>query len=275
MINLPYLDIDEKDLLNQIIQSKQASNRIILENIKSAIFEDYDNYSYIERYLENLKADTRISNVEKELLQSLYKQGKKIDEIKERIKKDMPDAIQEKCPYCMLSEPNTLDHYLDKGTFPEYSVYAKNLVPCCSRCNNLKGSKFLCDNGKRMFISFYFDEIPQYSFLKIYIGIKNNIPYVEQLALIFEEEKEVNEIIEMHYAELKLFERYKLPISNRLSSLLYELKSYDGYSVDKLKEVIELRIQITAKIYGNNFWETCLYRSVLENEELLNLLCKK
>lgn len=275
MINLPYLGIDERDLLDQIIQSKQASNRISLENIKSAIFEDYDNYSDNERNLENLEADARIGNVEKELLQSSYKQGKKIGEIKERIKKSMPDAIQEKCPYCMLSESTTLDHYLDKGSFPEFSVYAKNLVPCCSRCNNLKGSKFLSDNGKRMFISFYFDEIPQYSFLKICIGVKDNIPYVEQLAIIFEEEKEVNEIIKMHYAELKLFERYKLPISNRLSSLLYELRSYEGYSVDKLKEVIELRIQITEKIYGNNFWETCLYRGVLENEELLNLLCKK
>lgn len=75
--------------------------------------------------------------------------------------------------------------------------------------------------------------------------------------------------------ELKLFERYKLPISNRLSSLLCELRTYEGYSVDKLKEVIELRIQIVEKIYGNNFWEVCLYRGVLENEELLNLLCEK
>lgn len=275
MINLPYLDIDENDLLNQIIQSKQASNRIVLENIKSAIIEDYGNYSDNERNLENLEADTRISNVEKELLQSSYKQGKKISEIKERIKKGMPDAIQEKCPYCMLSEPTTLNYYLDKSSFPEYSVYAKNLVPCCSRCNSLKGSKFLSDNGKRIFISFYFDEIPQHPFLKIYIGIKDNIPYVKQITLMFEEEKEVNDIIEMHYAELKLFERYKLPISNRLSSLLYELKAYNGYSVDKLKEVIKIRIQITEKIYGNNFWETCLYRGVLENEELLNLLCKK
>lgn len=274
MINLPYLGVDENDLLDQIIQSKQSPNRVILENIRSAIYEDYDNYSNNEKNLENMEADIRIGNVEKELLQASYKQGKKIGEIKERIKKSMPNAIQEKCPYCMLSEPTTLDHYLDKGTFPEYSVYAKNLVPCCPRCNTLKGSKFLSDSGKRMFISFYFDEMPQASFFKIYIGIKDNIPYIEELNIDFEEEKEVNEIIERHYVELKLFERYKLPISNRLSSLLCELRTYEGYSVDKLKEVIELRIQIVEKIYGNNFWEVCLYRGVLENEELLNLLCE-
>ena len=162
-----------------------------------------------------------------------------------------------------------------KGTFPEYSVYAKNLVPCCSYCNSLKGSKFLSDSGKRMFISFYFDEMPQTSFLKIYIGIKDNIPYIEQFAIDFEEEKEVNEIIETHYAELKLFDRYKLPISNRLSSLFYELRTYEEYSVDKLKEVIELRIQTTEKIYGKNYWEVCLYKGVLKNEELLELLCEK
>lgn len=275
MINLPYLGIDEKQLLNQIILSKQSSNRTVLENVKSAIFEDYDDYSDNEMNLENMEPDNRIGNEEKELLHASYKQGKRISEIKESIKKSMPDAIQEKCPYCMLSEPTTLDHYLDKGTFPEYSVYVKNLVPCCSYCNSLKGSKFLSGSGKRMFISFYFDEIPQTSFLKIYIGIKDNIPYIEQFAIDFEEEKEVNEIIETHYAELKLFERYKLPISNRLSSLFYELRTYEEYSVDKLKEVIELRIQTIEKIYGKNYWEVCLYKGVLKNEELLELLCEK
>ena len=55
MINLPYLGIDENDLLDQIIQSKQSPNRVILENIRSAIYEDYDNYSNNERNFEPFK----------------------------------------------------------------------------------------------------------------------------------------------------------------------------------------------------------------------------
>ena len=54
MINLPYLGVDENDLLDQIIQSKQSPNRVILENIRSAIYEDYDNYSNNEKNLENM-----------------------------------------------------------------------------------------------------------------------------------------------------------------------------------------------------------------------------
>ena len=60
---------------------------------------------------------------------------------------------------------------------------------------------------------------------------------------------------------------------------IFEQCSYDydknSEITKNLKEVIELRIQIVEKIYGNNFWEVCLYRGVLENEELLNLLCEK
>lgn len=78
MINLPYLGIDENDLLDQIIQSKQSPNRVILENIRSAIYDDYDNYSNNEKNLENMEADIRIGNVEKELLQASYKQGKRL-----------------------------------------------------------------------------------------------------------------------------------------------------------------------------------------------------
>lgn len=275
MISLVSLGIDEKQLLNQIIQNKKYSNKIVLENIKPVIFEDYDDYCDNEMNLERVEPDIRIGDREKELLHASYNQGKRISEIKQSIKQSMPDGIKEKCPYCMLSEPTTLDHYLDKETFPEYSVYAKNLVPCCSYCNSLKGSKFLSHSGKRMFISFYFDEIPQTAFLKICLGIKDNIPCIEHLEIEFDEEKEVNEVIKMHYKELRLFERYKLPISNRLSSLFQELTIYKGFSVDKLKEVLEIRIRSAEKIYGKNYWEVCLYRGVLENKELLEFFCKK
>ena len=77
--------------------------------------------------------------------------------IKAKITEIMPSAIKEKCPYCMLSEPGTFDHYIGKGEFPEFSILSKNLVPCCSKCNSKKGEKFLSENGKRIFISFYFD----------------------------------------------------------------------------------------------------------------------
>lgn len=275
MIKLTPLCIDEKDAFEQIISRKRMPDRMALENIKPAIFEDYDMYINNETNLQVLSPDDRIGDVEKELLRAAYKEGKKIEEIKKKIKKSMPDVIKEKCPYCMLSEPDTFDHYLDKGNFPEYSVFSRNLVPCCSRCNRLKGSKFHTINRERMFISFYFDELPKNSFLKVRIDIENNIPYLRQLTIEFEDNAEINNIIETHFEELRLRDRYILPISTRLGCIWEELSYFEEYSVERLKDIIKIKMKALEKKYGNHYWETCLYKGILANDDLIRLMCKK
>lgn len=46
------------------------------------------------------------------------------------------------CPYCGISNPLTLDHYLPRNTsdFPHFSFAAFNLVPACSSCQTAKGT---------------------------------------------------------------------------------------------------------------------------------------
>ncbi len=49
-------------------------------------------------------------------------------------------AIEEQvCPYCGGMQPETLDHYLEKSVFPEFSIFSLNLIPSCARCNILAG----------------------------------------------------------------------------------------------------------------------------------------
>ncbi len=43
------------------------------------------------------------------------------------------------CPMCGGFGNGTLDHYLPKDDYPEYSFFSKNLVPACS-CNSLRGT---------------------------------------------------------------------------------------------------------------------------------------
>jgi hypothetical protein len=42
------------------------------------------------------------------------------------------------CPVCGSDGTGTLDHYLPKAIFPEFSFFSKNLVPACSKCNARK-----------------------------------------------------------------------------------------------------------------------------------------
>jgi hypothetical protein len=48
-----------------------------------------------------------------------------------------------KCPFCGgIGHATTLDHYLPKANFPQYSICPGNLVPCCRDCNTSKRASF-------------------------------------------------------------------------------------------------------------------------------------
>jgi 5-methylcytosine-specific restriction endonuclease McrA len=40
------------------------------------------------------------------------------------------------CPMCGSSVTGSVDHYLPKEDFPEFSVMAANMVPACAHCNS-------------------------------------------------------------------------------------------------------------------------------------------
>jgi hypothetical protein len=42
------------------------------------------------------------------------------------------------CPNCGFGHAETLDHYLSKAGYPQFSVLPANLVPACARCNHGK-----------------------------------------------------------------------------------------------------------------------------------------
>ncbi|WP_426234417.1 HNH endonuclease [Pseudomonas sp. TWP3-2] len=57
------------------------------------------------------------------------------------------DVLIGSCPMCGNSAVGTVEHYLPKTPFPEFSVFSWNLVPSCNSCNQKRGSKHA--NGVR------------------------------------------------------------------------------------------------------------------------------
>jgi hypothetical protein len=61
------------------------------------------------------------------------------------------------CPMCGSPGTGSLDHFLPRTTFPEFSIFRANLVPACAPCNSAsKGQLYRRDPGER-FIHPYFD----------------------------------------------------------------------------------------------------------------------
>ena len=75
------------------------------------------------------------------------------------------------CPACGEDgTPNTLDHYLPKQSYPEFSITACNLFPMCDICQGEKGTSTVNAVNERLFLHPYFDQFTDVQVLCLEIG---------------------------------------------------------------------------------------------------------
>jgi hypothetical protein len=63
----------------------------------------------------------------------------------------------ERCPYCGFGRATTLDHYLPKSRYPQFSVTPDNLIPACKDCQSKKG-RHVASTGAAQTLHPYFDD---------------------------------------------------------------------------------------------------------------------
>ncbi|GEM_PF-6841908 len=65
------------------------------------------------------------------------------------------NSLKGACPVCGRDGLGTLDHHLPRSLYQEFSIFSKNLVPACSRCNGGKGVEFRGAGAARAFHPYY------------------------------------------------------------------------------------------------------------------------
>lgn len=306
MINFNPLDIDNEDVLNKIISAKHGRNKKtcdkcekdgarkipedckscenidrkqLLDDIKSYIFSRYKTFSDNTECIDSILEENHIGMREKKILEDSFKNSNDMKMIKKQIKDNLPNAIKGKCPYCMISAHNTFDHYFDKSTFPEFTLFTKNLLPCCAACNSYKGNKVRNKDNEREIINFYYDMLPDYQFIFFDMEIDfetiMSIPFFN-IRLDLNDSLPIEPIIQNHFDNLRLMQRYREQIPDKVSTILGEAKrSYkDGINVDCIISEIRRRIDSLREYNGTNYWEACLYEGLIKEknvfEQLLN-----
>ncbi|MEO1850101.1 MAG: HNH endonuclease signature motif containing protein [Psychrobacter sp.] len=165
-----------------------------------------------------------------------------------------------KCPYCLISEADTSDHFMPKQKFPEFSFYIYNLIPCCSNCNRRKGERWLNENG-RMFFNPYFDSMPA--------GVLDVEVSLEEPSVNFFIARD-RCILSSHIKYLDLIRRYNDQGSNTVSEVVEVLKDYpeltepDAFAFEMGKEASKSK-----KRYGENHYEYLIYYNLSQNRDIL------
>ena len=277
MKNLKPYSEDSKDcfeVYKEAVKNKRKDKEILL-NIQNDIESQFDIYSgkFRDKKLYEVISLT-FSAPEKNALINLYDfNAAVIKKIKGKILDSQIATINNTCQYCTLNSVNTLDHFIPKQSFPEFSINPLNLFPCCSECNSKKSNLWLDSNHHHLFLNLYLDELPNKRYLMANFDFQDDIPIVT-FSLDNPEniDNRTYKIIESHFSRLDLLRRMRERSNEEITNIINTIRGYYNLNsdIDTIKSVITKIEEDNKEAYGYNYWKSVLKLSIIEKDEFWN-----
>ncbi len=178
------------------------------------------------------------------------------------------------CPACgEEGTPNTLDHYLPKEQYPEFSILPQNLLPMCDACQTSKGNKTVDDSNRRLFIHGYYDAFVEQQIVVLTINEPYNAPASIELEPAADLPDAEAALVRRHLSELQIINRYHRFFRAehihllRIVNSLRRTEQNVGQSLRNFRDLERLRCV--------NGWKHIFYCGVLTNPELLAYLTQE
>lgn len=175
------------------------------------------------------------------------------------------------CPACGEDgTPNTLDHYLPKQTYPEFSITAWNLFPMCDICQGEKGTKTVNAANERLFLHPYFDQFMDAQVLELQIGTPYNAPTSISVAPHNALAAAESALVGRHLDELNIAKRFNHFFKSEYLRLLRLVRDIRADDMDVTAMLGYFRRNARDK--SINSWGHVFYTAVLSNSALMDYL---
>jgi 5-methylcytosine-specific restriction endonuclease McrA len=175
------------------------------------------------------------------------------------------------CPYCGNPfVPDTLDHFLPKDYWAEFSIFPNNLVPQCRGCAPIKGAHYFCETDKvaKFIHPMYEGSLARVGF-KIEVTLQNEISSFEisltSLGLTAIESDRVRR----HFKELNVKER----IRN------FCVREFKSWKVKAQTNNFDVKVAFEQRLAEDNDhasiaknWKIAFYIGMLKNGEIIDYL---
>ena len=241
-----------------------------LKRIEASIKEQFKNYDQIISNYDSEPETTKFECNKKLLIDYYESAPEALNKLifSRRIEHGLLD-----CPFCGNPKaPDTLDHFIPKDDWPEFSINPNNLVPQCRECAPTKGSSYYCDENKSVLFlhPIYSSLLSQFKF-KIIVNFSSDSKITTfDLTLIMPDSfsQDSTEKIILHLKKLKVKERIKMYSSREIKKWKNILSSqrFD------IEEALTQRLNERAEDEKNKDWKTALYAGIIENRELIAYL---
>lgn len=271
MRSIPLLAVDATDVFDDITAAKRQPRRARMLAVRARVLSAYQDYEDAVPQVGGLAA-VQMTNLQKDAMRHAYRVE---TQPMTQIRGDLLNRVSvARCPFCGISESSTLDHYLPKEQYPEFSVFPKNLVPSCAVCNTRKRDRIL-DEGTnvRMFLHPCYDQVPDMAFLVVRVRVE-----ADALVLSYRLDRpagmafQVFQHLQSHFNELNLADRYRLMGLEHLAGQYPAFRrAYgDGRNAGRVIEKLSDGAKDFEEICGPNYWLAQLYRALAGNADFCN-----
>lgn len=264
------------DYYENIRTSKHSPVKDVLFGMHADISAQYENYerAIAANNIDTLSACVRCGSIADHLCSCYKCSTKALVTLKKAIKSAQIDGRLKYCPMCGTTIPLTFDHYLPSSIFPEFSVFAPNLVPCCGICNSKKNADWL-NNGRRQYLYAYIDDIPDQYFLVITLRAAQN-PH--RVGAFFELVRPIGlddsmwALLASHFTKLGLIDRFNELANDEIAEIISSCKSHlDAGGMDS-REFLKCQANKLSNVHGQNFWIAVLMKALAWYPEFERLL---
>ncbi len=268
MRSIPLLDVDATDVFDEITAAKQQPRRSRIQGVRAEILAAYQSYEDTAPEVGEL-SEVPLTEAQKDAMRHAYSVE---TAPMTKLRGDLLNRSSvARCPFCGISESSTLDHYLPKEHYPEFSIFPKNLVPSCAVCNTRKRDRILdVGTNVRMFLHPCYDPIPDTEFLNVRVRMEENA-----LILSYRLNRPAGMTLQTfqqlssHFNELNLADRYRKMGLEHLGGQYPALRRAYGPSEDA-NRVADKLIEGAGdleEVFGPNFWLAKLYRALAYNND--------
>lgn len=264
--------LDESEFFSNVIeQRKKGYNKAYFESISKGWLERLEAYNSYGGDPTKLSASI-VKVDDKDKFINLYSDTSKGNfhaPLIYRLRRPTPRLSL--CPACgEEGTPNTLDHYLPKDKFPEFSIHLMNLVPMCDTCQGIKLESFVDSSGQKKYLHPYFDAIAQ-SVMTIRIEPPFAAPTRFELIVESTLPSALAAQVTRHLIGLSLASRLEDYCQKKYSHLLKLIAFHRTHPTQDVSALLAHFIFMAEQIAINS-WPAVFYRSVLANDSLLEYL---
>lgn len=183
-----------------------------------------------------------------------------------RMKKLRADLklLADYCPYCGFAPISDLDHHLQRGRFKLLSIFALNLVPCCSPCNTGK-RRTPSGNPTEHQLHTYLESVTQYDFLRAHVELHAGTGALEvtySVAQCAGMSAELHSRLEHHLTEFDLRKKYAKQVNIHLSEHEFGMSMAFETGPATLQRYLAGTATGHMKNFGVNDWRTALFRGL-------------